>query len=1112
MKNKSVFFLILCLYTSFSFSQGGDNAASASIVPITLPFSAQGTTVGKLNDYNLTTTMGLTAGNDWLYYVCATSSTTININLDFPITSAGIYPSITVWDGIPGSSLQVSGHWIPGVVGPGAIGTSFTPTTGQCYYIVIDNISNNVSNIYDFPYTLTVSYSPPPLTTQPACTNIGFEDGNFNGWQGAYGYSVKKGNITDPMPFFTPTTYNTNSNQTVITSSGNDPLAGFPTVCPGMGANSVRLGDGAIGGIGGATLEQKFSVTSSNSLYTYYYAFVINSGNSHSANEQPYFKIELFDSNGDTIPCGQYLVVGGLNSGLTQIGTTYKFYKNWTPISLDLSSYIGSSVTIKYTVADCSHGAHYCYAYLDGVCGPMSIIGDNQICAGETTTLNAPTGFTSYAWSVVGSSTVLGTNQSFVATPLNSTTYQCVLTSVSGCNKILTYTVNTSPKPILTAISATICQGQSATITTSVSPSGGTYSWTNGAGTASSFTLSPSTTSTYLATYTSIDGCTDTALATITVNPLPIVSINNPSICAGNNATITASPNISGTYNYAWTVPVGAISPGNVSSFSTSFPGTYSVIITNSVTGCSSNSASGIVTNNPLPFVTVNSPTICSGQSTSINATISPTGNYNYAWTVPNNFSAPGNVSNFQTTIAGTYSVIVTDVSTGCSSNSSSGFLNVNPAPNATINNSTICEGSSAIISVVVLGSGNYSYTWNVPSGVLPPGNVSQLSSSIAGNYSVIVTDQSNLCSSPIKTGVITVIQTPSVMFSALATTICSGNSTSINFNGTPNAVVNYKVNSGNIQTIVLNSQGIGSISTGNLTISTNYELVDVTTSISPFCSQALSSSILITVESSPVISFTSDITKGCAPLKVQFTNSSSNSSDCIWDFGDGVKSSGCGTISHTFYSPGCYDISLASKSQYGCVGNLKIPSFVCVEANPKAAFNPTPDVLSGLNTISIMENISSGAVNYQWSFGDGSVSSEVNPEHNYSINDGVENYTIQLIAKSDFGCVDTAIVTIRVIEELIYFIPNAFTPDGDKLNQTFQPVFTKGYDPFSYNMVIMNRWGEIIFESNDAKVGWDGTYGGTIVQDGVYTWRISFKLKSTDEHQIVTGHLNLIK
>jgi gliding motility-associated-like protein len=89
---------------------------------------------------------------------------------------------------------------------------------------------------------------------------------------------------------------------------------------------------------------------------------------------------------------------------------------------------------------------------------------------------------------------------------------------------------------------------------------------------------------------------------------------------------------------------------------------------------------------------------------------------------------------------------------------------------------------------------------------------------------------------------------------------------------------------------------------------------------------------------------------------------------------------------------------------------------------------------------------------------------------------------------------------------------PYTFTPDGDKLNQTFQPVFTKGYDPFSYNMVIMNRWGEIIFESNDAKVGWDGTYGDKIAQDGIYIWRINFRLKSTDERKIITGHLNLIR
>ena len=116
------------------------------------------------------------------------------------------------------------------------------------------------------------------------------------------------------------------------------------------------------------------------------------------------------------------------------------------------------------------------------------------------------------------------------------------------------------------------------------------------------------------------------------------------------------------------------------------------------------------------------------------------------------------------------------------------------------------------------------------------------------------------------------------------------------------------------------------------------------------------------------------------------------------------------------------------------------------------------------------------------------------------------------MIATSEEGCQDTAIVTIGIFEELIYYIPNAFTPDGDKFNQLFQPIFTKGYDPDSFTMAIFNRWGEIIFETSDTKVGWDGTYCGQIVQDGIYTWLINFKVKSNDERKSITGHVNLIR
>lgn len=88
---------------------------------------------------------------------------------------------------------------------------------------------------------------------------------------------------------------------------------------------------------------------------------------------------------------------------------------------------------------------------------------------------------------------------------------------------------------------------------------------------------------------------------TIVLNALPTVTVNSPSACIGEPITITAIPGITGNYTYTWTVPSGATNPGDVASFTPSVSGTYSVVITNTTTGCSSNSASGVVTIFPKP-------------------------------------------------------------------------------------------------------------------------------------------------------------------------------------------------------------------------------------------------------------------------------------------------------------------------------------------------------------------------------------------------------------------------------------------------------------------------------------------------------------------------------
>ena len=134
------------------------------------------------------------------------------------------------------------------------------------------------------------------------------------------------------------------------------------------------------------------------------------------------------------------------------------------------------------------------------------------------------------------------------------------------------------------------------------------------------------------------------------------------------------------------------------------------------------------------------------------------------------------------------------------------------------------------------------------------------------------------------------------------------------------------------------------------------------------------------------------------------------------------------------------------------------------------------------------------GADSYLWDFGDFTTSVEFEPTHLFQNTTG--GFIVSLIAITDLGCTDTATVAIYQ-EGIVYYIPNTFTPDGDNFNQEFEPVFFSGYDPNSFNMKIFNRWGEVVFETNDSKVGWDGTYGinGDAVQEGIYFdfYKLSF-------------------
>lgn len=272
-----------------------------------------------------------------------------------------------------------------------------------------------------------------------------------------------------------------------------------------------------------------------------------------------------------------------------------------------------------------------------------------------------------------------------------------------------------------------------------------------------------------------------------------------------------------------------------------------------------------------------------------------------------------------------------------------------------------------------------------------------------------------------------------------------------------------------------------------------------------------------IAVHPLPVISFTASDLEGCTPFNVNFSIVSDiEILTTDWFFGDGDIATGVTfpTTSHTYLFGGLYDIRATVTDIYGCVSSVEYNDYITVENQPIAAFQMNPTSVFTNDTEVHLINQSLYASDYIWNFGDASpLSNELNPIHFFPDDIGDVFYPVTLIASNYLGCADTVTQFMNVKGIILFYIPNTFTPDGDESNNVFKPVFTSGYDPYDFHLVIFNRWGEVIFESYDVNGAWDGTYGSReIVQDGVYTWQIDFKELHTDKRHTHKGHVTVTR
>ena len=172
--------------------------------------------------------------------------------------------------------------------------------------------------------------------------------------------------------------------------------------------------------------------------------------------------------------------------------------------------------------------------------------------------------------------------------------------------------------------------------------------------------------------------------------------------------------------------------------------------------------------------------------------------------------------------------------------------------------------------------------------------------------------------------------------------------------------------------------------------------------------------------------------------------------------------------------------------------------------------YNPFYEICEGDSVVTLF-SVTSNLPGYnEWTF-----SNIIYQQDNISIPfSTVGMFPLSVIHYSN-GCASPeqqTVITVARCPELLFYVPNSFTPNGDEFNNTWTPIFTSGYDEYNYKLSIFNRWGEVIFESNSPNVGWDGTYDNTMCPQGIYIWKVTYDIKYNAGRKEITGNVNLIR
>ena len=298
-----------------------------------------------------------------------------------------------------------------------------------------------------------------------------------------------------------------------------------------------------------------------------------------------------------------------------------------------------------------------------------------------------------------------------------------------------------------------------------------------------------------------------------------------------------------------------------------------------------------------------------------------------------------------------------------------------------------------------------------------------------------------------------------------------------------------------------------------------------------------VSDTVSVYVKDVPNTSFSVSPKVGCPPLEVTFIDESADSSiQTLWDFGNNETSiDSTDTLTQLYETLGCFDITLTNSYPNGCYGKAKVSEGVCTYNNPIPDFTWSPEVLDIYNNQALFDDLSIGNIaGWQWDFSDvvqptnSSVATTYETLDPYS--EIAENpvvvfnspsgdvINVKLKVTNIYGCTDSIVKPVKILDKFSFYLPNAFSPNDDGINDEFFPKGRNLEFGNNYDFRIYNRLGSLIWRSKIPYEGWDGRVrelspsSGEIAQIGIYVWRLVVVDPITGNSKKIVGTVTLMK